>query len=70
MTKQHPLTDKLIDKIQMKCDGPCFQCYDDMRASYDKGFNDAIEFIYSQGLATHSSLCEAQERFYNQQEEN
>ena len=38
----HPLTDEMIDEIQMRFDGFCFECHDDMRAAY----NLAIEHVY------------------------
>ena len=46
---EHPLTDEMIDQIQMSCGGPCFECYDDMRAAYDMGadrkFKQVIEWL-------------------------
>ena len=43
----HPLTDEIIDEIQMRLGGPCPECHDDihMRAAYDKGDADRLEQV-------------------------
>jgi len=68
MTEQHPLTDKII--VELIGDRNLFLCLteDDMRAAYDRGFEDAIEFIQQMGLAPHGALAEAQEAFYNKED--
>ena len=69
----HPLTDEMIDEISV--DGPEWHNpydEDDIRAAYDKGFDDAIKCIREAGLAHYSALDEAQENFYklSQQQED
>ena len=41
----HPLTDEMIDEIELKFGRPCSECNNDfnMRAAYDKGYADALE---------------------------
>ena len=41
----HPMTDEMIDEIQMSFGGPCLTCYDDMRAAYDVGYAKALEDV-------------------------
>ena len=72
----HPLTDEIIRK-NFTPDYDYFEglegeiCLgfsdDDLRAAYDRGFEDAIEFIGRMGLAPHGALAEAQESFYNKE---
>ena len=45
----HPLTDEMIDEIQMSFGGPCFECYDDMRAVYDLAIKHYSKWIYENG---------------------
>ena len=51
----HPLTDKMIDQIQMSHGGPCFECYPDLRAAYDKGAADMLEQVIEQWEETFNS---------------
>ena len=72
----HPLTDDIIRK-NFTPDYDYFEglegeiCLgfsdDDLRAAYDRGFEDAIEFIGRMGLAPRGALAEAQEYFYNKE---
>ena len=39
----HPLTDEMIDEIQMRHGGPCFECYDDLRSAADWQLEQVIE---------------------------
>ena len=45
----HPLTDKMIDEIQMRCGGACYECYEDMRAAYDLAIEHYSKWIYENG---------------------
>ena len=62
---EHPLNDlRIYDEIiSLELSRP----NDDMRAAYDRGFEDAIEFIGRMGLAPRRALAEAQEYFYNKE---
>ena len=72
----HPLTDDIIRK-NFTPDYDYFEglegeiCLgfsdDDLRAAYDRGFEDAIEFVGRMGLAPRGALAEAQEYFYNKE---
>ena len=65
----HPLTDETCEQIApWSVQAPCG--YTNMRAAYDKGFDDAIECIRQAGIASFDGLYEAQESFYKQQEES
>ena len=77
MTKKpHPLTDKMIeDKLLNRlwweletCQ--LEPCQDALREAYDKGFEAAIDFISRMGLAPHDALADAQEAFYNKEDNN
>lgn len=42
----HPLTDEMIDEIQIRFGGPCIEGYDDnMRAAADWQFEKVIEWL-------------------------
>lgn len=45
MTKPHPLTDRMIQEIQIRFGGHDFTSYEDMRAAYDKGDADRLERV-------------------------
>jgi hypothetical protein len=65
MTNQHPLTDEVCRQIADTKDRPFTSIeMNNMRAAYDKAFEDAIECIMNSGLAHYSALYEAQENFY------
>ena len=78
MMTDHPLTDELIDQIQMKFGGPCFECYDDIRAAYDKGAADRLEQCIAwlenlhpkYTLAKHSTLANMMKEAMRPQEDN
>lgn len=74
--QQHPLTDEMIDQIQVELGGPCFQCYEDMRHAYDKGSKDMLEQVIGHMLearwfaAPRSRLAELRAAMRPQQENN
>ena len=41
----HPLTDKIIDQIQMRHGGPRYGCYPDFRAVADWQLEQVIQFM-------------------------
>ena len=44
----HPLTDEMIDEIQIKFGGPCLEGYDDnMRAAADWQLEQVIKWLHS-----------------------
>ena len=62
----HPLTYDMMYEIHGNRPGysnPFDE--DDMRAAYDKGFNDAIDFVTRLGWAPTAAAIDAQEHFYN-----
>ena len=80
----HPLTDEMIldmlssiyrwkpehrDNADVALLVACAKPYStEMRAAYDKGFEDALEVIHHMGLVPYSSLIEAKENYYNQED--
>ena len=70
----HPLTDEMCEILSrqpwLDPDVDVEGIAHDMRAAYDKGFEHAIEFIRRMGLAPHGALAEAQEAFYNKEDNN
>ena len=44
----HPLTDKIIDQIQMRHGGPRYGCYPDFRAVADWQLERVIEWVKTQ----------------------
>ena len=48
----HPLTDDMIEEIQIRFGGACYECYDDMRGAYDL----AVDHIQSLVDSKHTAL--------------
>ena len=61
----HPLTDEMCEELTIWC-----LPHDAMRAAYDKGFEDAVEYIRKTRIANYAALHKVKESFYKQQEDN
>ena len=54
------LTDEMIDEIQMRFGGPCFECYDDLRFAYNLGYAQALKDVHVEDLI--KALTEEQQK--------